>query len=289
MNKNALYPILNCLQYTSGRIWLGFAAAHGRVSMNWPIIIAGSNLKTKNAAEAPLRRKEALSPALKPTSKADIHQRIYMAIVEHRLLPGTKLAEERLAELFGVSRTQVRGVLQRLAVEQLVTLIPNRGAFVATPTAEEAHDVLEVRRTLEPAVVARLIERIARDQCSSAVSQLRALVAREQQARDRHDRRTAVRLSGEFHILLADLSGSGISARIMRELTPLTCLAILAFEAPTVAACPNDEHSCLVDAIEAADSASAQALIIEHLRHIEAALNLGRVGEEVDLADALFG
>lgn len=246
-------------------------------------------MKAKKPADAPLRKKEASSPALKSTSKADIHQRIYMAIVEHRLLPGTKLTEERLADLFCVSRTQVRGVLQRLAVEQLVTLIPNRGAFVARPTAEEAHDVLDVRRTLEPAVVGRLIERIAGDKGSSAVSQLRAMVAREQQARDNHDRRTAVRLSGEFHILLADLSGSSICARIMRELTPLTCLAILAFEAPTVAACPNDEHSRLVDAIEAADSARAQALIIEHLRHIETALNLGRVDEEVDLADALFG
>jgi DNA-binding GntR family transcriptional regulator len=246
-------------------------------------------LKPRKLAEVPLSRKEALSPALKSVSKAGIHQRIYMAIVEHRLLPGTKLTEERLADLFAVSRTQVRGVLQRLAVEQLVTLIPNRGAFVAKPTSEEAHDVLDVRRTLEPAIVARLIERIAHGQGAGAVKQLRGMVAREQQARDTGDRRTAVRLSGEFHILLADLSGSSISARIMRELTPLTCLAILTFEAPTVAACPNDEHSCLVDAIEAADGARAQALIIEHLHHIEGALNLGRVDEEVDLAEALFG
>src|ERR1700712_1276566 len=103
----------------------------------------------------------AKSDASKTLSKADIHERIYNAIVEHRLMPGTKLPEEHVAELFSVSRTQVRGVLQRLAVEQLVTLIPNRGAFVATPSADEARDVLGVRRTLEPAIVLRLIDRIA--------------------------------------------------------------------------------------------------------------------------------
>ena len=172
-------------------------------------------------------------------------------MVEHRLLPGTKLSEERVAELFSVSRTQVRGVLQRLAVEQLVTLIPNRGAFVTTPSADEAHDVLEVRRTLEPAIVLRLIDRIAEGKAPGAIKQLRALVKREQQAHANGDRRASVRLSGEFHVQLAQLSGSSIMARMMRELTPLTCLAILTFEAPTGAACPNDEHSSLIDAIEA--------------------------------------
>lgn len=288
--KNVLYPIFTGLQYThaTNLAWT-IRSPWLCVSRIVPITVAGNNLKAQKTAEVPLPRKEARSPALKSMSKADIHQRIYMAIVEHRLLPGTKLTEERLADLFAVSRTQVRGVLQRLAVEQLVTLIPNRGAFVSRPTAQEAHDVLDVRRTLEPAIVRRLIERIAGGQGSVAVKQLRGMVARERQARDKGDRRTAVRLSGEFHILLADLSGSSISARIMRELTPLTCLAILTFEAPTVAACPNDEHSRLVDAIEAADSPRAQALIIEHLHHIEGALKLSRVEEEVDLAEALFG
>jgi DNA-binding GntR family transcriptional regulator len=106
----------------------------------------------------------------------------------HRLLPGTKLSEERVAELFAVSRTQVRGALQRLAVEQLVTLIPNRGAFVTMPSVDEARDVLGVRRTLEPAVVARLIERIEAGKAPTAVKQLRALVKREQQAHARDDR-----------------------------------------------------------------------------------------------------
>ena len=223
-------------------------------------------------------------------SKEDIHGRIYDAIVEHRLLPGTKLTEERIAELFAVSRTQVRGVLQRLSVEQLVTLIPNRGAFVTTPSAEEAHDVLEVRRTLEPAIVQRLMARIAAGKAPTAVKQLRALVRREEQARASGDRRATVRLSGEFHVQLALLAGSSIMARMMRELTPLTCLAILTFEAPTGAACPNDEHTRLIDAIEAGALDAAVSLMTHHLHHIERSLDL-RVDEtpEIDLAEALLG
>jgi DNA-binding GntR family transcriptional regulator len=226
-----------------------------------------------------------------PASKDDIHARIYKAIVEHRLQPGTKLTEERIAELFAVSRTQVRGVLQRLAVEQLVTLVPNRGAFVATPSVAQAHDVLDVRRTLEPGVVRRLIERIAAGEARDAVKQLRTLVKREQQAHASGDRRAAVRLSGEFHVLLAELSGSSIYHRMMRELTPLTCLAILTFEAPTAAACPNDEHTRLIDAIEAGNATKAAALMTDHLHHIENALDLNRRDEEpeVDLEALLLG
>jgi DNA-binding GntR family transcriptional regulator len=240
----------------------------------------------------PSRRTAAARPrAAAPASKDDIHGRIYKAIVEHRLQPGTKLIEERVAELFAVSRTQVRGVLQRLAVERLVTLVPNRGAFVATPTAAEAHDVLDVRRTLEPGVVARLIERMKQGEARDAVKRLRTLVRREEQAHASGDRRTAVRLSGEFHVLLAELSGSSIYLRMMRELTPLTCLAILAFEAPTTAACPNDEHARLIDAIERGDAKGAAALMVEHLHHIERALVLDRDSEDagVDLAELLLG
>ena len=251
---------------------------------------SNSALKGGGALQAANGRFDSGKAPTKTNAKGNIYDRIYEAIVEHRLMPGTKLAEEKVAELFGVSRTQVKGVFQRLAVEQLVTMIPNRGAYVTTPTADEAHDVLEVRRTLEPAIVVRLIARIAAGDAPSAVTQLRALTAREHQAHTQGNRPTSVRLSGEFHVLLAELSGSAISTRMMRELTPLTCLAILTFEAPTHSACPDDEHVRLVDAIAAGDAAVAAVLMVDHLHHIEASLNLTRSEDaEVDLAAILLG
>ena len=115
-----------------------------------------------------------LVPPVMPTSRArkspvharlerenvhdEIYEQIYAAIVEHRLHPGTKLVEERLAEIFGVSRARVREVLARLAHEQIVEMIPKRGAYVAKPSIEQALDVFEARRLIEPAVLRRLIE-----------------------------------------------------------------------------------------------------------------------------------
>ena len=86
-------------------------------------------------------------------SDNDMYDRMVSAILDHRLPPGTKLVEDKLAAAFGVSRTRVRPVLVRLANEQVVTLTPNRGASIAQPTPQEALEVFEARRLLEPRLV----------------------------------------------------------------------------------------------------------------------------------------
>ena len=64
------------------------------------------------------------------------------AIHEHRLAPSTKLGEDELAEVYGVSRTIIRTALQSLAHAKLVEIQRNRGAFVSQPTPKEAQEVL---------------------------------------------------------------------------------------------------------------------------------------------------
>src|SRR5512145_1772741 len=97
------------------------------------------------------------APAGKPTAD-DIYERVVSAIFEHRLAPGTKLGEDRLALIFGVSRSRIRPALARLAHEKLVRLEPNRGAFVAAPSPREAHEIFDARRLIEPGIVRRLVD-----------------------------------------------------------------------------------------------------------------------------------
>jgi DNA-binding GntR family transcriptional regulator len=213
----------------------------------------------------------------------DIYERIYVAILEHRLHPGTKLAEERLAEIFGVSRARIREVLARLAHGQIVEIVPQRGAFVAKPTIEQALDVFEARRLIEPAVVRRLIDALTPEK----LARLRQHQDLEMEARRREDRRAVVRLSGEFHVLAAELAGNSALARHMRELATLTCLMIFLYDAPTSSSCRADEHSQIVDAIAERDVIRAERLMLNHLKHIEEGMNLEGITEEVDL-EAIF-
>jgi DNA-binding GntR family transcriptional regulator len=209
----------------------------------------------------------------------EIYEKIYTAILEHRLHPGTKLVEERLADIFNVSRARVREVLVRLAHEQVVDIIPQRGAYVAKPTIDQAIDVFEARRLIEPAVLCRLIENLTPER----VLRLRQHAALEHDARRREDKRAIVRLSGEFHTLLAELAGNSALVRQMRELSSLTCLIIFLYDAPTAASCRPDEHSEIIDAVAHRDLSKAQALMLAHLEHIERSLKLEPGTGEVDL------
>lgn len=215
----------------------------------------------------------------------EIYEKIYVAILEHRLHPGTKLVEERLAEIFGVSRARIREVLARLAHEQIVELYPQRGAFVAKPTIEQALDVFEARRLIEPAVLRRLIETLTPEK----LARLRQHADLEMDARRRDDKRAVIRLSGEFHSLAAELAGNSALARSMRELSVLTCLMIFLYDAPTSTSCRADEHSQIIDAIAKRDGARAERLMLEHLEHIENGMKLEASTEEVDLAAVFRG
>ncbi|MFT3779072.1 MAG: GntR family transcriptional regulator [Ottowia sp.] len=215
-----------------------------------------------------------------------IYDRIQRAVLEHRLPPGTKLAEDRLAVLFDTSRAQVRDVLGRLANEGVVCTIPNRGAFIASPTPEETRDIFEARRLIEPALVRRFVA--LRD--TEALGRLRALVKEEEDARARKDRPAMVRLSGEFHMRLADYAGNRTLARTIRGLATLTCLAIFLYDAPHSTSCREDEHEQLLSAMSRRRADRAAELMLEHLHHIEHSLALDVPREQmVDLAQALLG
>src|SRR5580698_5380766 len=107
-------------------------------------------------------------------SDNQVVERIFTAVMERRLRPGAKLSENVLCDTFGVSRTQVRRIFVVLAERGIVTLHPNRGAFVASPSPEEARDVFEARRTIERSIVADAARRITPEQ----VEELRGYITR---------------------------------------------------------------------------------------------------------------
>ena len=213
-----------------------------------------------------LRRRAGAAPG-----EDAIYESILASIFEHRLPPGTKLGEDRLASIYGVSRTRIRRVLPRLAHEGVVTLEPNRGAFVASPTVADARDVFEARRVIEPGVVERLL---AQPDRRAIVARLREHVALERRARAAGDTRAIVRLSGEFHILMAEMSANGLLAKTMRELASLTCLIIALYDKPSVPSCLGEEHGDIVDALAAGDAPRGKRLMIDHLGHVEENLDL---------------
>ncbi|QHI97867.1 FCD domain-containing protein [Xylophilus rhododendri] len=226
-----------------------------------------------------------------PVSDETIYERLVAAILDQRLPPGTKLVSDRLAQAFGVSRTRIHPVLVRLANERIVTFTPRRGAAVAQPTVEEAREVFEVRRMIEPRLVALFIEAAS----SEALQSLADCIADEEAAHAAGDTVRAVRLTGEFHLRIAEGSGHQTLGRILRELVFRTSLIIMRYGTEPGSrpqpgpACACQEHRRLLDAIRLGDATEAARFMREHLEQIESQLRFGqRPAGPPDLA-SLFG
>ena len=202
-------------------------------------------------------------------SETAIHRAISTPLLAGRLAPGTQLVETRLAELFGVSRERIRKVLARLGHERLLELLPNRGAFVANPSLDQAREIYEARRIVEGGIVGRLAGRLT----AAQVDLLAAHGRREHAALDRGDRALSIRLSGEFHVQLAQCTGSPFVVRELHELVSRTSMLVAFFESPGASACACEEHQAILTALSAGDAGSALKAMHTHLSLIETRLS----------------
>jgi DNA-binding GntR family transcriptional regulator len=205
------------------------------------------------------------------------------AIVEHRLQPGTKLAEQKLADHFGVSRTLVRQALFQLAQNRLIRLEPARGAFVAAPTVEEAQQVFAVRRMLE----SEMTRAFVREVTPARIRALREHIAQEKSAVDRGDTAHRVELLGDFHVRMAELMGNEVLAQILRDLVSRSSLISLMYQRDAAARHSQEEHVEIVKAMAAKDEARAVRLMNEHLQNVEQSLAFDRKVPTHDISLAL--
>ena len=203
--------------------------------------------------------------------------------MEHQLPPGTQLVEARLAVIFKVSRTKVREAIGRLVHDCIATNIPNRGAFVSSPTVAQAREVFAARRLIEPALVQQVTRGATREQIAS----LREHLKKERAAQLATDVRQIVSLSGEFHFLLADMAGNSFLARTLRELETLSALIIILFGTPNHQVCPGD-HPALVDAIELGNENRAAELMRHHLDHVERSVQLESPEKALSTLEEIF-
>jgi DNA-binding GntR family transcriptional regulator len=192
-----------------------------------------------------------------------VYRALRKAILEQALSPGMKLPEDAIGDRLGVSRTLVREALGRLALEGLVELKPNRGASVAYPTLEEARDVFDVRRGLERLVAETLAGRLTHAQADALAAHVR-----QEEAANGRDGHESIRLAGEFHIMLADMTGNALLARYVQEVSSRCSLILAIYGRPHSSECAVSEHRHLIDALLKGDARRAADLMDRHLQAV---------------------
>lgn len=219
---------------------------------------------------------KTLSPTEKSVEQHVVEQ-ISEAIIDQRLPPGTKLSESSLCDAFAVGRMHIRRSLLLLASRELVEIISNKGAFVATPSAKQARDVFEARHALEPTIARLAVRRADLDD----FTRLKQHLQKETTAHERGNRREAIRLSGVFHVLLAEIADNGVLLRTATELIARATLIMGVFGAPGMASCRDDDHADILGAFERGDEDLAADLMSTHLDHIQSHMNLDAPGTSV--------
>ncbi|MBB4234707.1 GntR family transcriptional regulator [Rhizobium esperanzae] len=203
------------------------------------------------------------------TTQKTIEETIVSGILSARIRPGTRLSENQLASLFGVSRTRVREAMMRLETRGIVHVSPRRGWFVVEPSAEEAIAVYEARRIIEAGLLRsmRVLTDAGREALDAHLNEERSAIAAG-------DRQRLTYLMGDFHIRIAELSGNAIIVDILRDLTARTILISMLYQSEFHAAQSHDGHCRIFQAMQAGDFGRAAELAVEHLDEVEMGLDL---------------
>lgn len=200
---------------------------------------------------------------------SDIVNRIVEAVMAGQLRPGTRLGEQQLGQLFGVSRTVVREALIRLETRGIVHVSTRRGWFVIEPSIDEAREAFDARRAIELGIL-HSVETFSPE----AIRKLKQHLAQEQDAISSGDVAARSYLLGDFHVCMADALGSRLLAEILRDLTARTILISMLYQSTHDATESCGEHVAIVAAMEAGDRARAASLMAKHIGNVEAGLTV---------------
>jgi DNA-binding GntR family transcriptional regulator len=224
----------------------------------------------------------------KNSGKQQEVQRIFdvlsSAIARHSLPPGTRLVEAQIVEALSANRNHVQSAIQRLVLQNIVTIEPNCGAHVSEPSAQEARDVFAARRAVEQGVV----ESISQDKMNRHIKAIKAHMQAEYGATAGDDRRAIIRELCNFHRLLGKVSENKVLFTILENLMLRSSLIVALYQRNDIPTCQHSEHREILSALELGDSGRAAALMLDHLNHLESELQFNDESKPaVDLREAL--
>lgn len=231
-----------------------------------------------------MSRHDATEEKIEDRSVDDVYRALVQAILSRDLKPGMKLAEETIGNAFSVNRIVVRAVLNRLHGEALVEIHKNRGAYVASPTREEARDIFDLRIILEREVAARLAGQATIEQLDELQAQVDGHRDSYRAGRDAEARRSAE----QFHLMAAQIVGNRALQATLGSLITRSALVMALYGTRSSSECGIDEHAEILRALRARDAEAASRTMTHHLEHILERVRLeGSPDDEPGLGEIL--
>ncbi len=208
--------------------------------------------------------------ATRQTAHEFVRSVLRRAILNGELGSGSRLVQAELAAMLDVSTTPVREALRDLATEGLVQFDPHRGAIVSELSAEDVHDIYEIRRVLEPLAMRQAVPNVS-DALLARLRKLHQGMLDEPHSVDWVDRNRV------FHMAVYETAASPRLAAIIRNLQDASVMYIGASlkHKPGLREDANHGHAEILDALERRDVEAAVRALDEHLRTSIDAFNTG--------------
>ena len=197
-----------------------------------------------------------------------------------------ELREVTIGEELGVSRTPVREALRQLELEGLVTIIPNKGAYVTAITRKDVKDIYKIRSQLEGLcanwatkyITDAQVEGTFSDCLMKQIEELEEVILLSEFHLHKKGSGQIEQMSemdGKFHKILYEASNSRILEHVLTDFHKYVQLArTMSIEAPERAEKSIEEHREILEAIKAKDAAKAEQLANEHILHVMENLHL---------------
>jgi DNA-binding GntR family transcriptional regulator len=199
-----------------------------------------------------------------PTDTKRAYDVIKERIITTQMPPGSVIQETALMGDLGIGRTPIREALKLLEAEQLISVAPRRGMFVAGINITDLAEIQEIRSVLDPLCVHLAAERIS----PAELAELRDIVGEAEQVDGDRDAARLLRLDGRFHHLIAHATRNEFLAAEMDRLYSLS-LRIWYFylDRLDVEDLAFDALAETVAAMRERDTARAGAAMVRHISH----------------------
>ncbi len=218
-------------------------------------------LRDGNSKSETISQTNNSAPAL---LKERAYDELKQRILNEEYAPGSFLAERRLAEELGMSKTPVKAALERLELEGFVVVSPQQGIVVREFSVHEIADLYEIRSALESFTLRCVAGRLNGEQIERLEANLAAFLATSHTG----DVASAVALDAEFHFLFAHYLDNHEILRVMENLRQKmhrTITRVFHLYPGRIEA-SHAEHRAIVDVIVSGDRHRAGELIEQHLQ-----------------------
>ena len=179
-----------------------------------------------------------------------------------------------IGEELGVSRTPVREALRQLELEGLVTIVPNKGAYVKGITKKDVHDIYKIRSLLEGLCAKWATEHIT-DQQIEELEEIVLLSEFHLKKQGQGKAKQVSDLDGKFHKVLYEASNSRILEHVLSDFHKYVKMArTMSVGEKERAEKSIDEHRAILEAIRKKDANLADHLANQHIMNVMEILHL---------------